>query len=470
MKKTVISLVFSLIICTMLISCDMSIITDIISPEHIHEYGEWTVSRKVNCLKDGTETRTCSCGEVETRTVKSPGHIPGEWNVTKDATCSEEGLRSNKCSVCFRPLTEEVIPTADHNFIEVDTVKPGCLNNGYTLLECSVCEEESAKDHVPALGHDCTVYDRYNLDATATKDGTVSGTCSRCKGEAKKPLVGSAALMSNAFGDKKIAVLGDSISTFYGVSNGTAADTTNSTIRDSVLYYDEAHAKALGVTRESTWWQRTADALGSEILVNNSWSGSYILDTSTNTRPTPGAYLNRCENLHDDTGADAGKAPDMIFVYLGTNDYYKYKSNCGTATAIDYDSLPEKLGDDYVPKSVAEAYAIMLYKMKAAYPSAEIYCLNVLESRSSDSTLATFNNMIKGVAEAMDCKYVDICENSGIKDNEYYENYVPTDDGDGSANSLHPNAAGMRAISECVLDVILKESKCAPDFDALIKN
>ena len=214
----------------------------------------------------------------------------------------------------------------------------------------------------------------------------------------------------------------------------------------------------------------TANALGAEILVNNSWSGSYILDTSTNTRPTPGAYLDRCENLHDDTGSNAGTKPDIILVYLGTNDYYKYKASCGNASSIDYDALSEKLGNDYRPASVAEAYAIMLYKMKEAYPDAEIYCLNVLESKSSDSTLTTFNNMIKGIAEALECKYVDICQNSSIKKNEYYETYVPSDDGDNSANGLHPNASGMRSIANCVIDVIVRESKYAPDLEALIEN
>ena len=469
MKKSFVFLILAVILCTVLASCDISAVTEIFTG-HTHEFGEWNVEKRANCLKDGLMSRACSCRETETETIKSSGHTPSDWTIVKEATCSEEGLRKNSCTACFRPLTEEVIPTADHAYVVVGTYDPRCTAAGYTLSECSVCKDELTSDHTPALGHECEEYTRYNFDATISRDGTVSGTCTRCGRDAKKTLEGSSALFANAFSGKKIAVLGDSISTFYGVSSGAAADTTSSTIRDSVLYYDEAHAKALGVTRESTWWQMTADALGSNILVNNSWSGSYILDTSTNTRPTEGAYLDRCENLHDDTGSDAGTKPDIILVYLGTNDYYKYKANCGSASSIDYDSLSEKTDEGYKPASVAEAYAIMLYKMKAAYPSAEIYCLNVLESKSSDSTLVAFNDMIAGVAEAMDCKYVDICENSGIKDNEYYENYVPTDDGDGSANTLHPNAAGMRAISECVLDVILKESKYAPDFNALIKN
>ena len=128
-----------------------------------------------------------------------------------------------------------------------------------------------------------------------------------------------------------------------------------------------------------------------------------------------------------------------------------------------------KLGDDYIPTTVAEAYAIMLYKMSIAYPNAEIYCLNVLESSSSDTSLEGFNSMIEDVAENLGAKYVDICANSGIKKGSSYENYVPSNDGDDTPNSLHPNSAGMYFISQCVIDTIVHESKYVPDMSVLFE-
>ena len=469
MKKILICILSLLTLCITLSSCDLvTTISGIFGGNHSHQYGEWSVQTVTTCLKDGEEVRTCECGEKEYRTVKTPGHIQGEWVVTEESTCSVYGTMKAFCKVCTRPMAEEKAPLKDHSFVAAYTYEPGCTTKGRTLYECENCDEEKVDNFVDALGHDCKKYDKYNFDATVSKNGTVSGDCSRC-GKATKELEGSSELLAGAFSGKKISVLGDSISTFYGVSDGIAADTSNSTIRDSVLYYDELHAKALNVSREATWWQRTADALGAEILVNNSWSGSYIKDASTNTRSTPGAYLDRCENLHDNTGSDAGTNPDIILVYMGTNDYYKYKTTHGSADSVDYSDLSSKLGDDYIPTTVAEAYAIMLYKMSIAYPNAEIYCLNVLESSSSDTSLEGFNSMIEDVAENLGAKYVDICANSGIKKGLSYENYVPSNDGDDTPNSLHPNSAGMYFISQCVIDTIVHESKYAPDMSVLFE-
>lgn len=113
---------------------------------------------------------------------------------------------------------------------------------------------------------------------------------------------------------KTLSILGDSISTYDGVSRGE--NVPNATIKNNWSYYP-----ALSVTDPSdTWWQQTADALGMKILVNNSWSGSYMLperyDENSGTG-TPGAWVDRCVQLH----TDAGETPDMIAIFLGTNDY-----------------------------------------------------------------------------------------------------------------------------------------------------
>ena len=76
---------------------------------------------------------------------------------------------------------------------------------------------------------------------------------------------------------KTLSALGDSISTFNGVSNTTAAETTNSTIADGRWYYPAPEVS----TVDMTWWMQTANALGMKLLVNNSWSGSYIFKERT---------------------------------------------------------------------------------------------------------------------------------------------------------------------------------------------
>lgn len=352
-------------------------------PPHEHAYGEWTTAQAPTCTEDGTQTRTCSCGDKQTRTAHKTGH-------------------------------------------DLSAV--------------------------------------YQGDATFTEDGTAIVTCENCDYTQTRTAVGSSAFLKNAFADVTVSVLGDSISTHLDVSNGAAADTTNSTIRDGVLYYDAQKIRDLGVDLDSTWWQRTVNTVGAKLLVNNSWSGSYIKDASTNTLSTPGAYLGRAQQLHDDTGDNAGQTPDVIFVYMGTNDYYKYKADVGTVNATTLAALQARVDDTgFRAATVAEAYAMMLLRMKKAYPTAEVYCLNVLESSISEaSSLSAFNGMIEDACALVGATYVDICAQSGIQAGASYETYVPSDDGDGTLNSLHPNALGMEKIAEVVIRSMLENSALLP--------
>ena len=41
---------------------------------HVHSFGEWEAEKAFSCIEDGTESRTCSCGETETRTVAAKNH------------------------------------------------------------------------------------------------------------------------------------------------------------------------------------------------------------------------------------------------------------------------------------------------------------------------------------------------------------------------------------------------------------
>ena len=73
---------------------------------------------------------------------------------------------------------------------------------------------------------------------------------------------------------KTISILGASISTYAGTSNGAAADTTNSTIRSNAKYYP--HSVVTDVELADTWWMQVAEDLDLRLLVNNSWSGSSL--------------------------------------------------------------------------------------------------------------------------------------------------------------------------------------------------
>ncbi len=54
-----------------------------------HAFGEWNITTPATCINEGVESRTCSCGETETRPVPATGvHVYGT-----DNTCTSCGER-----------------------------------------------------------------------------------------------------------------------------------------------------------------------------------------------------------------------------------------------------------------------------------------------------------------------------------------------------------------------------------------
>ena len=234
---------------------------------------------------------------------------------------------------------------------------------------------------------------------------------------------------------KKISILGDSISTMAGVSNNT---TYNSTIGGNSMYYT---GNNYGVTLADTWWQQTIDTLGMELCVSNAWSGSCIFD------PTPKAstaYMDRCVQLHNDrTGAE----PDIIAVYLGTNDAGSYPDTVGKAADINYDTLIVEGANGYTyadPQTASEAYAIMLHKISQRYPNAEVYCFTIVNRN-------TFNDTIRTIAKKFGAYVVDLYQKSGLVVSHANDKLF--------MQGWHPTAQGMDAITSCFLSAIYENSR-----------
>ena len=252
---------------------------------------------------------------------------------------------------------------------------------------------------------------------------------------------------TNEFKGKTISILGASISTYAGTSNGAAADTTNSTIRNNVKYYPNSTISE--VTLQDTWWMQVVNDLDLRLLVNNAWSGSAILLERSGT---VGAYVDRCVQLHDDTGENAGETPDIIAIQMGFNDFSYGKATLGTAD-IDYDKLITK--DGYgTPSTTMEAIAIMLDKITKRYPDVEIYMFNhfkrIGQTQADTELMENLNASIETVCGHFDVKVVDLYTVFNSSD------YI----GDGR---LHPNRLGMDVISEAVKSTILKNTKYHAD-------
>ena len=96
---------------------DMSDVT-IQTDSHTHAFGAWTVTTPATCTTDGVETRSCACGETETRIIPATGHAFGAWTVTTPATCTTDGVETRSCA-CGETETRIILATghvdADHD-------------------------------------------------------------------------------------------------------------------------------------------------------------------------------------------------------------------------------------------------------------------------------------------------------------------------------------------------------------------
>ncbi|MBO4252155.1 MAG: hypothetical protein J5911_05815 [Clostridia bacterium] len=222
--------------------------------------------------------------------------------------------------------------------------------------------------------------------------------------------------------NKYFSILGDSISTFQGVS-----------VPKDAVFYDTDKKLASGVTTaDDTWWGIVINALGGKLLVNNSISGSTVTGNKYYKYESYGCSDERTSRL----GTDCMN-PDVIIVYLGTNDW-------GHAIKIAYDpaSGGEKRG------AFESAYQIMLEKIIKKYPTAEIWCFTPATSFCSSIGSFEFPYYCGGWHISEYCKVIrDCAEKFGCRLIELFNDKEPFDTIDG----FHPNKDGMKKLAENVL-------------------
>lgn len=226
----------------------------------------------------------------------------------------------------------------------------------------------------------------------------------------------------SAYSGKTLSILGDSISTFAGyIPSGNAN------------FYTGSNCGVLSVN--DTWWMKLIKALGMELKLNNSWSGSRV--TTTSGSDSAGC-MTRCQNL--------GDAPDAIIVYMGINDFNN------EVVLGSYD------GNGDFPSATTtfrEAYAIMLNKIMTAYPNAEVWCatlppcerngsVGAPEKNGNNVLLDDFNKAIRELSQVFGAKILEHAQ-CGLT----YQNMsvYMGDWASGSGQGLHPNAAGHSLIA-----------------------
>ena len=212
---------------------------------------------------------------------------------------------------------------------------------------------------------------------------------------------------------KNFSILGDSISTFSGYSNDNK--NTNSTIGSNAVYYNPEKRDFKDVN--DTWWMRVVNETSMNLLVNNSWSGDKVITKAT----------KRASELHDDTGNNKGTNPDIIAIYLGTNDY-NYK--------VDLNKFYEE-------------YEKMVKIIIDTYDNPDIFLINILPNgKTPVAEIYLYNDVIRSIAYKYNCTLVDIFNNSSMDLSNMSEYTL-------DPLMIHPNEKGMERIKDVFVDALI---------------
>lgn len=224
------------------------------------------------------------------------------------------------------------------------------------------------------------------------------------------------------------SVLGDSISTFQGYNpEGYYA-----------FFPENGEVKEV----EDAWWQIVAGDLDLTLYVNGSSSGATVVGDSTGTEDPQCA----CNEFRTNGLAGPGNiTPERIIVYLGTNDVLQTVSlgdNDGTGIVIEGEIA-----------TFSDAYTLMLDKLQANYPLAQIYCCTLLQigDYGTQTPYVEFVNGEQLTAADYSEVIVRIAGNRGLSVIDLYNCGVTIENlQEMSSDGVHPTAAGMRQIAAAV--------------------
>lgn len=219
----------------------------------------------------------------------------------------------------------------------------------------------------------------------------------------------------------KIAVLGDSISTFTGYSEDTGT-----------AYYPTGNVQNVN----QMWWKIVADTLGVTEIAVSAISRTAFYDFGTDLPPV----------YTDDriTQLGVNGSPDVVFVNAGTNDGFAAQ-NTNIAYTEDITAL------NALANSTVKGIALTIRKIQAAYPSAKIVMLIPKQVKLSDMVdgydlerVSKIADEIKAYSEIFGVWKVIDLRQCGLNQSNIAQYCI-----DGNT---HPNAAGMRSMALYILE------------------
>ncbi len=97
MKKALWIVLLLTLICMFTLSACDDPPQSMTSKDHIHSFGEWTITQNASCTEDGVSERYCACGEKQIQAIASLGHRYDNGKIIKVATCNQTGIKEFTC-------------------------------------------------------------------------------------------------------------------------------------------------------------------------------------------------------------------------------------------------------------------------------------------------------------------------------------------------------------------------------------
>ena len=219
---------------------------------------------------------------------------------------------------------------------------------------------------------------------------------------------------------KKIAIMGDSYSTYDGWSNKDVNGNDNG----FYVYYPNERCQVDSV--EKTWWYMLGQKPEFELEVSNSYSGSVISNThygGVDVTGTDLSFMNRVGM--NPNGVDYNGNPDIILIFGGTND-------CWAGVEMG-DYVYENWTDEDL-KCFRPAFSKLISSLLEFYPNAKVYNI-------TNSGKGGIPGLTRSIAKSMKkvCEHYDI-ENIVLEDIDKVD--------------AHPTYEGMQAICDQVYSVL----------------
>lgn len=201
-----------------------------------------------------------------------------------------------------------------------------------------------------------------------------------------------------------VSFLGDSITTYQGIIP-----------TDFPTYYPAGDVDSI----DKTWWKIALGLSETNLLMNNSYSGSYVSQGTMY-----GASMKRLELLAKD-----GVDPDVVVIYMGTND----------------------LTHNIQVSRFTNMYKEMIENIKKLYDDVDIFVLTMPSNKyamSFNEPREKMNKAITDIALEYNLFLVDLVELINF-DNAFEYMYA----------GAHPNANGMEVIGKEVGKHLSREYK-----------